>query len=115
MVCIILVCTCLLIVACIIVCVKKRSNSSYKRNPKELRSSLKGLSTFTKESLMNNPLYYSTTTKLQDNPAYASTTGTILEDNDNPAYAGRNTDTHIYDSVQFYDTDKDNYQYNEYI
>ena len=110
MVCIILVCTCLLIVACIIICVKKRTRSLPKSNPDELSISLKVLTTSKNDTLMNNPLY-STTTKLQENPAY-SITGTTLQDN--PAYAGNNDtvvdDAHLYDSPQFYDN-----QYNEYI
>ena len=85
-VCIILVCTCLLIVACIIVCVKKRTKLSSKSNPDdyEFNTSLKILTTSTNDDRDTN------IDTLQDNPAYASTTGTISGSTtlqDNPAYA----------------------------
>uniref|UniRef100_A0A1X7SJR9 Uncharacterized protein n=1 Tax=Amphimedon queenslandica TaxID=400682 RepID=A0A1X7SJR9_AMPQE len=87
---------------CIIVCVRKRSKSLSKRNPEELSTSLKILTTSTNDDhdtnidiLKDNPAYVTTTgstsgsTTLQDNPAYAPTAGFTFKSTtlqDNPAY-----------------------------
>ena len=85
---IILVCTCLLIVVCIIVCVKKR----FKSNPEELSTSLNAPNNDDQDAnvntLQDNPVYatIAESTTLQDNPAYAMSTGSpALQEN--PAYA----------------------------
>ena len=110
-VCIILVCTCLLIVACIIVCVKKRTRSLPKSNPDdhELNTSLKVLTTSINDdhdtnidTLQDNPAYVTTTgstsgsTMLQDNPAYASTNNTLSVDDDTLYMYARNNSSNLY-------------------
>ena len=116
-VCIILVCTCLLIVACIIVCVKKGAKLSSKGNPNELSTSLKILTTSKNDdhdinidTLKDNPAYATTarsttgSTTLQDNPAYVTTTGstsgsTTLQDN--PAYTSTNNTLSVNDDTLY--------------
>ncbi|XP_019862378.1 PREDICTED: uncharacterized protein LOC109591002 [Amphimedon queenslandica] len=113
-VCIILVCTCLLIIACIIVCVKKRSKSLFKSNPEELSTSLKILTTSTNDdhdtnidTLKDNPAYVTTTgstfrsTTLLDNPAYTSTSNTVPVDDDTLYTYASNNSSNLYSTINF--------------
>ena len=89
--------TCLLIVACAIVFVKKRRFSNYKLDT--LHIPLEGSPTVNAtnidatdtDMLKDNPAYITTTTTttLQENPSYiTSTVSTTLQEN--PAYASTN-------------------------
>ena len=90
--------TCLLIVACVFVFVKKRRFSNYK--------------------LKDNPAYITTTTTtttLQENPSYiTSTVSTTLQDN--PAYASTNCNdaddtVYMYASTNNFNKAKANHTY----
>ena len=112
--------TCLLIVACVIVFVKKKRFSKYKLDT--LHIPLEGSPTVNAtdiDMLKDNPAYITTTTTtLQENPSYITSTGsTTLQDN--PAYASTNyndaDDTvYMYASTNNFNKAKVN-QDNQYI
>ena len=111
--------TCLLIVACVIVFVKRRRFSKYKLDTLHIPSEGSPTVNATDiDMLKDDPAYITTTTTttLQENPSYIISTGFTTTLQDNPAYASTNyndaDDTvYMYASTNNFNKAKANHTY----